>query len=76
MTDKSIILETRIKDEGQGMTKEKQRTLFKMFDSAKKQAHTSNCARIEGQSDCTSGCGLGLFLSLHLTQYLGGDIII
>ena len=44
-----------------------------MFDKIQKQASSSHVDGIE-DTKCTSGCGLGLFLSFQLTTFLNGDI--
>mmetsp|Transcript_765 Transcript_765/g.955 ORF Transcript_765/g.955 Transcript_765/m.955 type:complete len:189 (+) Transcript_765:1203-1769(+) len=81
-----VVIETVIEDTGVGMSRHKQRQLFKMFNNAKREANKLNRSFSKdtvGKSSTSlvnrksaEGNGLGLFLSLQLAKYLNGDIMI
>mmetsp|Transcript_35088 Transcript_35088/g.53835 ORF Transcript_35088/g.53835 Transcript_35088/m.53835 type:complete len:97 (-) Transcript_35088:60-350(-) len=60
--ESQVMLVTEIKDDGWGMDKAQQKSLFKLFDA------------IQRRKKSTSGQGLGLFLSQQLTLFLQGRI--
>ena len=57
------------------MDKAKKRKLFKVFENIRQQKRHDSVS-VQSAQGATSGCGLGLYLSKKLVDYLEGDIII
>jgi len=69
-----LVIETEIEDEGEGMDPEKQRALFKIFENIKENSIKEFASQRLKSKRCTSGNGLGLFLSQRLARFLDGEI--
>ena len=70
---------THIEDNGQGMSKSQLKKLFKVFESIRKASvhkldHRSSASLEQTSPGVTSGCGLGLHLSMQLAKFFDGDI--
>jgi len=70
------VVETEIEDEGDGIEEEKKNSLFKIFENIKQNFIKDFTKQQQSSKKCTSGNGLGLFLSQRLVQYLDGHIMI